>query len=77
MTDFVAVVLFLAGGCTGYALRHVISVRSRMAEKEVIVSDPNDSWKDRAMGAILAVTLIGLTLAWVGGLALVVEKFFF
>jgi hypothetical protein len=36
---------------------------------------PDDSWQERAMGAILSVTLIGVTVVWVGALVLLVGKF--
>jgi hypothetical protein len=38
-------------------------------------SDAN--WQERAMGVILSVTFIGITVIWVGALALLVEKFVF
>jgi hypothetical protein len=39
---------------------------------------PDDSWRERAAGTILSVTLIGGVAAlWVGALVLMVERFAF
>jgi hypothetical protein len=40
-------------------------------------NSPDASWQERAMGAILSVTFISVTVLWVGALALLVEKFAF
>jgi hypothetical protein len=40
-------------------------------------SGPDDSWRERAMGAILAVTFVGVTVIWVGASVLLVEKLVF
>ena len=37
----------------------------------------DDSWQDRAVGAMLSVTFISVTVAWVSVLALLVGKFVF
>jgi hypothetical protein len=37
----------------------------------------DDNWQDRAVGVILSVTSIGVTVAWVGALLLMVGKFVF
>jgi len=37
----------------------------------------DDSWQDRAVGVMLSVTFISVTVAWVGALALLVGKFVF
>jgi hypothetical protein len=38
---------------------------------------PEDSWQDRAMGVSLLVILISITVAWVGALVWLVERFVF
>jgi hypothetical protein len=40
-------------------------------------SRPDNSWQDRAMGVTLLVTLIGVTVLWVGALAWLVVEFAF
>jgi hypothetical protein len=37
----------------------------------------DDSWQERAMGVILSVTFIGITVLWVGALVLLTEKIVF
>jgi len=38
---------------------------------------PDDSWQERAMGVTLSVTLISVTVLWVGALVLLVVEFAF
>jgi hypothetical protein len=38
---------------------------------------PHDGWHERAIGAGLSVTLIGVTVLWVGALVWLVEKVVF
>ena len=40
-------------------------------------NSPDTGWQERAMGATLSVTFIGVTVLWVGALALLVEKLAF
>ena len=40
-------------------------------------NSPDTGWQERAMGATLSVTFIGVTVLWVGALALLVETLAF
>jgi hypothetical protein len=38
---------------------------------------PVDNWKERAVGVFLSVTLVGVTVIWLGALAWLVEQLVF
>jgi hypothetical protein len=40
-------------------------------------NSPDTGWQEHAMGVTLSVTFIGITVLWIGALAMLVEKFAF